>query len=272
MTEVGSIDSSSAEPNISFRDARTKVDWAEKQIGDLERAIGRLLDNYRKSGSGGFDPQTGTGYVTNLQLHPFHACLVGDIVFSLRSALDCCWMGLRRAIDANEDKGTLPRGDFRNAESTIDKAALESAFPGIKRFLLHELKAYKGGNEILWLTAQADNWNKHNKLNVSFQSTRGSNATLRFPGGAAIKLKGNSGFVGFGGWPGDFAFATSASGPPKWDNDSDVSFDILLMIGKTGHERHLMPFLRTALIDTRNGVDDFIRLFDKIADGGPAPT
>ena len=255
------------EPNFSFRDADIKVRWAEKQIDDLEGAIKRTLDRYSETGGCGYDAQAGIGYVTNLAMHPFHACLAGDIIFSLRSALDCCWMGLRRAISASASKGTLPRGTANQVKSTIKEATVERAFPGVQRFLLDELKAYEGGNELLWFIAQADNWNKHNMLMVVAQRTSVGSAILMFPDGLRVELE-NASFQGFAGGP---FFSAPTSGAPKWENQSNVSFDILLKIGKPIDERHLMPFLRAALVDTRKGVDDFVRLFGKVVSNSASP-
>lgn len=248
------------EPNLSFSSAAYKVQWAEKQIDVLQRATDSLFQQYRESGSGGFDPQAKIGFIRNIGFHPFHACLAGDIIFSLRSALDCCWMGLRRAINANAVKDTLPTGPAHEVKLTIKKTSVETTFPGVERFLLKELMAHEGGNEILWFLRQADNWNKHNMLLLVGQHTHAGKAVWNFPGGGKVELEN----VGFGGFQDGFLGAP-ATGAPWLDDKSDIAFDVILKSRKPVDERLLMPFLRAALVDTRKGVDDFIRLFGKVA-------
>lgn len=249
------------EPNISFHSAGHKVRWAEKQINDLDRSLRILIDEHRKTGGGAFNSQTGVASIGNLSIDPWIACWVGDIIFSLRSALDCCWMGLARSINADSPKDTLPRGDAESVKVRIDKAPIKNTFPATEQFLLEDLQAYKGGNEILWFVGQVDNWNKHNMLVVVAQRTSVLDAKASVPGGPTIDLI-NCEFTGF---PDGFISVSGATGMLKWQQNANVSFDIILKSRKPVDERRLMPFLRAALVDTRKGVDNFISKFGIVA-------
>jgi hypothetical protein len=162
----------SREPERSFYDARVKVAWAKENIGYLKSVIDHWAsENTAISivpfGDGGSRVGVATTPI------PAHVPLIsGDIIFSLRSALDCCWMGLKRAVHPATKKGTLPRGLTReDVKGTLAKASLEGMFPGCDNFILDELRPFRDSGNSLWMGAQLDNWNKHNMLIISYRHT-----------------------------------------------------------------------------------------------------
>ena len=249
------------EPDLSFGSAQYKVLWAEAILKQLEIELEELLVSHRQTGGAFFDPITGRSYIGNFPLHPKFACMSGDIVFNLRSALDCCWMGLHRAIDADADKKTLPRGDAANVAAHISKLGkLTRAFPMVEAFLMNELQARKDGNEVLWFLAQVDNWNKHNMLVLLGQETKFTSATFGKPGGGQIKLY-DSTISGCDKIP-----AFGSDQPLELQENAEFSFEVILHSRKPLDNRYLIPFLRSALIETRKGVDLFGAKFTKVYD------
>jgi hypothetical protein len=243
------------EPNLSFSHAMAKVGWADHIIQRLHKGNQRLFKSYAEAKLARCNEKTRAYEVAETALPVEIPLLAGDAIFNLRSALDCCWMGLRRAIDADADKGTLPRGLRRQeVEGTIHKASIEHAFQGIGAFVLDKVKPYREGNEELWLAGQIDNWNKHNMLMMAVRATTivDFQATV---GGMNIIIK-DCQFIGntkpFGVAPGlDF----------KVDREPDLAFDISLIWGKSLEERPLMPFLSAVLKDTHEAVQGFIAAF-----------
>ncbi|WP_164549742.1 hypothetical protein [Altericroceibacterium xinjiangense] len=245
------------EPERSFADARAKVSWAKFNLIYLEKKFADLTKEFQKSGGASYNSKAGQFAIGNAPVDPFYSCLAGDIVFSLRSALDCCWMGLRRAIDSEAGKGTLPRGNPESVEAVIQKASLRTKFPAAAEFILSELKPFKNGNETLWFIAQVDNWNKHNMLMLVIQHSHFEDA--RFNGqGIEIKLT-NSGIVNF---PDDNGIIGSpAFGPIYLDQTSSVSCELILCLQKPADKRPLIPFLKAALQETERGVGRFADFF-----------
>lgn len=252
------------EPDLSFASAVHKVRWAEHHIDEMNRILSVLIENCRQTtGLGGETDRQYIG-IRNFAIPPEILCAIGDTCHNLRSALDCCWMGLKRAQGVVKDgKNTLPRDNGRKGvETTIDQTTVESSFPGAKRFILEDLQAFEGGNEILWLVGKIDNWDKHNMLVASIQSTTFHRVTGKNRFGASFDLSGLR-VEGI-----STVEAIKLPIGAKLDQQANITFDVILQSRVPPDERHLMPFLRAALEDTRKGVDGFISRFGKKATNG----
>jgi hypothetical protein len=252
------------EPDLSFGHALVKVIWAEQKIHQLNNYLNALFDAYRKTAVPPFDPDTGHFMVENFGMPMEVPLIAGDAIFSLRSALDCCWMGLRRAIHGPLDtKATLPRKDTREEMiGTLEKASVEQRFAGINDFVLDEVKPYRKGNEVLWLVGQADNWNKDNMIIMALTGTRVDNFSGTLPLGGRFEVSGGQ-FIG------DFPGPVMNFGPGcEVENNPDLTFDVFLVSRKPVDERPLMPFLFAALKDTSEAVNAFIEKFGKVPQAG----
>jgi hypothetical protein len=185
--------------------------------------------------------------------------MAGDAIFSLRSALDCCWMGLKRAVHAEAAKHTLPRKDTRDdLVKFLVKVSMEHSFKGADRFLLDTLRTYRDGNEALWFAAQVDNWNKHNMLVTTVQRTTVASFSGTFPGGGRLESEGNQieGNVQL------FNFSGPAANFQP-DADADIFFEVMLVSRKPVDKRPLLPFLSKVVKDTQEAVEAFAREFGK---------
>lgn len=227
--------------------------WAELHINQINKVVNAFVQRHDQTGGMAADNQR---LLNTEALHPFFPLHVGDAIFSLRSALDCCWMGLRRAIDANADKGTLPRGDtWKELKGTVKNTLVEKSFKGAEEFILDGIRPYKDGNEVIWFGGKIDNWNKHNMVIVQMQNTR-----VR-----SILLKGRIGITDcdiVGHLPGG---AISANFPLEFhpDHKPDVSTQIILRSRKPADERPLVPFLSALLKETHEAVELFVSTFGK---------
>lgn len=139
-----------SEPDASFYHARVKVAWADQNLQHLNASVNGFIENH--AGIPLFNANENTRRVVGVGVQPpiEYALLASDIIHSLRSALDCCWTGLKRAADKKSRGGTLPRGRTRDeVKSTLKGASIEVSVQGSDQFLLDILLAYEEGNEVL---------------------------------------------------------------------------------------------------------------------------
>ena len=187
-----------------FHDARLKLEWAEQHVARLKA----LWEDYLKSGfcqleivKAGDDNLL---RIKSLRILPHQLVLtLGDALHNLRCPLDYAISEIleqkdnRLTFPMDKDKGRLsdsfgPGG--RNSE-------LEKKVPGIGKFIVDELKPYKGGDQFLWPLTKLDSHDKHKLLIpiVSPQTVSGltvvdanqnsmSGATSHFFSGGIINL------------------------------------------------------------------------------------
>jgi hypothetical protein len=175
-------------------------------------------------------------------------------------------MGLKRAIDATASKGTLPRGMSREeVKGTLEKSSIEQTFIGVNALILDTVKPYQSGNEVLWFTGQADNWNKHNMLLLALQSISVSMSGVG-PGGGTFKIEGDQ-FLGC-----ENLRAISLGPGVELDREPAVAFAIILKSRTPADERPLEPFLLAALKGTHEAVQSFASQFGKNQLKEPEPS
>lgn len=248
------------EPDLSFEHARWKVRWASEHIKHLNAWCNKFVQEHANSPVAYSNAQGGL-VLAPPSVTPFVALRAGDAIFSLRSALDCCWMGLKRAAYAKAKKDTLPRADTRHGvEGELKKASVEHAFKGADRFILNKIRPYEDGNEALWFLAKADNWNKHNMLlatlarstvNGTFKPAVGGHITF-----VDCKIEAGGPFTFIGG---------PALSDSTHDFQTGTPPEIVIGLGESGSTRPLVPFLVSALQQTHEAVEAFASTFGKNA-------
>lgn len=150
-------------PRIVYEQVLDKYDWAEKHIQKLHsvlREIGKTkpASTFRKT-----DPETGdvTYYVEKLPILPSSIpLLTGDILYSLRGALDYLAYGLAE----------IPNPDTKfpiahNAETY--KSQLRRFMPTLRKEALEAfdlIRPYQGGNLFLWELHRLNIIDKHRFL------------------------------------------------------------------------------------------------------------
>lgn len=250
------------EPDLSFSHACLKVDWAKQGLQHFEIQLREAMDFYVKTSGPRHDSETGR-LIVGGPLNPAIALMAGDIIFSLRSAIDCCWMGLKRAVQADADKGTLPRADTADGvKGAVEKAAMEARFPGIGDFILDEIRPYRFGREAIWFAAKIDNWNKHNMLLLAGRSTTINNHTLvgTNPTGRKLFMSIENSVV-----IGEDSFVRLPTDLAIEHEHASVRVDIILQSREPVDERLLMPFLLDAYRNTAECVELFATRFGKPA-------
>lgn len=243
------------EPQRSFAHARVKVQWAEQHVKVAGSVIAWFIEEQKKAGVIVTNPDTGQCAIGGQAVPANVALAAGDAIFSLRSALDCCWMGLKRAVDAEAAKSTLPRGITRKeVERVLEKASVNVPFEGADLLILDKIRPYKEGNETLWLAGQLDNWNKHNMLITSLHSTRPVRLVVRNKVTGGIAVFEGCNFVGEN-------LVYLGVGPFEIEGNADVPMDVVLVSRKPEDKRLLMPFLTSLLKDTHEAVELFAATF-----------
>lgn len=255
MVSSDTLQGDNLEPTLSFAHAQAKVYWAEKHIDYVNRFVANFIETEQKAGILRFHPQSGTVYIGG-QIVPGNVALAaGDAIFNLRSALDCCWMGMKRAIDAKAGKATLPRAKTRKEViGVLKNASMEHAFPRSDEIILDEIRPYEDGSETLWFAGQLDNWNKHNMLISHAQSTRTNSITIRHKNGGDMTFT-DCNFVGqntFNLGPGNVKDFTL-------EGDTNLSIDVVLVCRRTSEERPVVPFLSALLKETHAAVELLVR-------------
>lgn len=245
------------EPNRSFNSARLKVRWAEYHINNLAKIETEFIR--KQNESSGIAPDQ-LGFMHYEQIHPFFALHAGDAIFSLRSALDCCWMGLERSLDAGADKGTLPRCDTLDELKKSPKMKiLERRLEGLEKFICEIVRPFKAGHEEIWFAGKIDNWNKHNMIVLTSHRTELQSAVFQNVEGGTFQFR-NCVFEGHA--PGGLI---GSDRPLSLALNNAVRFttEIVLVSIKPPNERPLMPFLSVLLETTDKVVEAFVARFGK---------
>ena len=114
----------------NFRDARLKIDRANKHIRDAEAVVMSLVESYTVSVYQ--DPDTGNQHLIHAAPELTDACvqlslLAGDAAHNLRSALDYAWIAVlkKHVPSADLTKVKFPVRDTREE--------LEAALNGVSR-------------------------------------------------------------------------------------------------------------------------------------------
>jgi hypothetical protein len=250
------------EPDNSFKQAWCKVVWAEQHIINLNKLRDFAVEKHPRSCFIEQD-EKGSSYLKfdTKPLPPAFSLMTGDAVHNLRTALDYCWMGLRRSISPDPGKHTLPRGVKREeVEGTLRKAAIEQSIEGIDAFVLDRIKPYRDGNYLLWLLGQLDNRNKHNLLITTLAASHVRKMSLSSKSGRISDIQITDGQ--FGG-PLRLIGTDDPTDPLQIDGEPDVAVEVVLLHGKMESEGPLIPFMVASLKETAQAVKLFYATFGK---------
>lgn len=242
-----------SEPDASFQSARLKVEWANKQINALNAGVKQFIEMHNNA------PITkgGKGFLNLKPVPADFSLLAGDAIFNLRSALDCCWMGLRRAM-GREGKKTLPRAETRKELiNTMKNASVEDTFKGSDAFIIDRISACKDGNEVLWFGGQVDNWNKHNMIILTTQGTDVRDAVVKNDTGFTMVMRDN--YVEGHIEGGSIKFDGPVSLSP--DHKANIATDIFIVSRDPVDKRALIPFVTSLLKETHEAVELFVATF-----------
>ncbi len=150
-------------PNNAYRQALAKLDWAKQHLKKFNAASRVFHDTNPLSTFTKVNPETGelVYYVGEIPEIPAHISLIaGDVLHSLRSALDYLACGMVETVTTNTK---FPIGHSAQAY----KSSLGRLVPGLNQEaleVLHEIKPYQGGNLLLWTLHRLDNIDKHRLL------------------------------------------------------------------------------------------------------------
>jgi hypothetical protein len=150
-------------PKIAYQQALAKLDWAKQHLKKFNAATRVFHDTHPFTTFIKENPETGelVYYVGEIPEIPAHISLIaGDVLHSLRSALDYLACGMVPTVTANTK---FPIGH----SAQHYKSSLGRLVPGLSQKaleVLEEIKPYQGGNLLLWTLHRLDNIDKHRLL------------------------------------------------------------------------------------------------------------
>jgi hypothetical protein len=154
---------------VQFRDARLKIDRANKHIADLESRIGGLPDHCVAA----VEINTAGGNevikydLPDTSAYSDIALMLGDAVHNLRCALDYAWIKtLERVAPQIIDHSTkFPvRDSADELKTALHGAEIDTRTPGLFNLVVSSIKPYKGGNFAIWPLHKINNTDKHRLL------------------------------------------------------------------------------------------------------------
>ncbi len=148
-------------PNQTFKDARSKAQWAKSHIYKLVGEYRALLDSElaRLTVEDDFEPgQQRVKVVRITEFPPSIPLIVGDAVHNLRTAFDYIMVAI-----TGRDRMALPVGKTR--DDIISKSehyrTMEADMPDLARFVVDVIQPYQRGQFLLWELSELDRIDKH---------------------------------------------------------------------------------------------------------------
>jgi hypothetical protein len=185
-----------------FRDARLKIERANKHISDINSIILSLPD--RCVGSVEINAETGgqsikhecqgiDAILTDLSL------IAGDAIHNLRAAMDYAWFETIQHVGLSTTKYT--KFPFVESAEALERALIDkkihSSEPTLFKCMISNVKPYPGGNDLLYTLHKLDISDKHRLPLV----------LVNYHGIEGISIEDENGVVEAGTW------ASVASGP-----------------------------------------------------------
>jgi hypothetical protein len=152
-----------------FRDARLKIDRANKHIADVQATVGSLKDRYTSivethQPTGGQSLKYECPDLENILIEL--SLITGDAVHNLRASLDYAWIAIITKLGLPTTKWT--RFPFYETRERLDEALLQrkinTASLALYERVLSDVKPYPGGNDTLWALNEIDILDKHKLL------------------------------------------------------------------------------------------------------------
>jgi len=245
------------EPKLSFQKALLKVEWADKQIDQLEAIYERFKKQNSNLPISKTKVDTNTTALTphRLQDMPEEVpLLLGDAIRNLRGSLDYCWNGLARKINASG--GTLPIGtNKKDVRKSAEKTPVGQAFPNAPGFLADSAGAHAdfndGGNRAICIINRLSNWEKHNLIVLTARKIAMPDLTI-----------GTSPFIGntvVGG--SGFQISTSTGSMPKIQSQGRATTEIVFGEHDFVKDEPIFPLTRNLAQAARQTVQAFIGEF-----------
>jgi hypothetical protein len=136
-------------PNQTFKDARSKVQWAKRHIYKLIDEYNALFnpDLTRLIVEDDFEPgQQRVKAVRITEFPPSIPLIIGHAVHNLRTAFDYIVVAI-----TGLDWIALPVGKTRDDVSKAQHyRTIEATNPGLAKFIIDEIQSYRGGRFCLW--------------------------------------------------------------------------------------------------------------------------
>jgi hypothetical protein len=149
------------QPHQTFKDARSKAQWAKGHIYNLINEYRALLDSdlTRLTIEDDFEPgQQRVKVVRITEFPPSIPLIIGDAVHNLQTAFDYIMVAI-----TGMDWMALPVG--RTRDDIISKSThyrtIKETFPNLATFILDEIQPYQRGQFLLWELSELDRIDKH---------------------------------------------------------------------------------------------------------------
>ncbi len=155
---------------MTFRDARAKMERANKHIDELEEWLADLPNSYisRVDVDPKFSYQTIVHDIKDReQIFTRAALWIGDAVHNLKCALDYAWIATieRVAPTAVSKFAKFPVYPTHEAlESALRGAKIHESCEALFRLMLEEIRPYDRGNFAVWTVHVLDKRDKHRLL------------------------------------------------------------------------------------------------------------
>lgn len=177
------------QPHQTFKDARSKAQWAKGHIYNLINEYRALLDSdlTRLTIEDDFEPgQQRVKVVRITEFPPSIPLIIGDAVHNLQTAFDYIMVAI-----TGMDWMALPVG--RTRDDIISKSThyrtIKETFPNLATFILEEIQPYQRGQFLLWELSELDRIDKHrlilptinqaHRLGVGVEDQRGPGTPLK---------------------------------------------------------------------------------------------
>jgi hypothetical protein len=158
-------------PKQTFKDARSKAQWAKHHIYELVGEYRALLDSNltRLTIEDDFEPGTQRVKIVRIaEFPPSIPLIIGDAVHNLRTAFDYIMVAI-----TGLDWIALPVG--RTRDDIISKSAhyrtIEATFPDLATFIVDEIQPYHRGQFRLWELSELDRIDKHRLILPTINQT-----------------------------------------------------------------------------------------------------
>jgi hypothetical protein len=173
-------------PVQEFRDARSKVKWAERHIYKLIDEYNALLKRDLAGLTIESYADTRRQVVTfgpAAEFPPAIPLIVGDAVHNLRTAFDYIIVAI-----TGEERLALPVGKKRSdVEGTRYYGTIKCRFPELASFIIETIQPYHRGQFLLWELSELDRIDKHRLILKTRGEAHRLNVELENEGGKIIK-------------------------------------------------------------------------------------
>jgi hypothetical protein len=152
---------------VLFRDARLKIERANKHISDLEARLDGLQNKILVSVER--NPHSGSERIKyDLQdraVADDAAILMGDAVHNLKCALDYTWARtIERTIPTLNEFTKFPVYPKDSLEGALRGKKIDVSCGPLFNLIVSQIKPYDGGNFAIWSVHQIDKGDKHRLL------------------------------------------------------------------------------------------------------------